>query len=159
MEGKKAKGLTREEKSKALKYLMFLKEKRCRKIKGRGCADGRPQRLYKTKEETSSPTVSTEALFLTSMIDAMERRCVITMDIAGAFMKADMPGCPDTTATLDCCCRNPSNMSWAHWRTNRVNVGSSPEGKTLSPASFHKAMGEPSTGVDSSRWISELPNA
>ena len=90
MEGKKAKGLTREEKSRALKYLMFLKEKRCGKIKGRGCADGRPQRLYKTKEETSSPTVSTEALFLTSLIDAMERRCVITMDIPGAFMQADI---------------------------------------------------------------------
>jgi hypothetical protein len=37
--------------------LMFLKQKRCGKIKGRGCADGRPQRLYKTKEETSAPTI------------------------------------------------------------------------------------------------------
>ena len=30
---------------KVLKYLMYLKEKRCGKIKARGCADGRKQRL------------------------------------------------------------------------------------------------------------------
>jgi hypothetical protein len=39
----------------ALRYLMFLKEKRCGKIKGRGCADGRPQRDYMSKEDTSAP--------------------------------------------------------------------------------------------------------
>ena len=31
--------LTKEQRGKALKYLMYLKEKRCGKIKGRGCAD------------------------------------------------------------------------------------------------------------------------
>ena len=35
--------LSREEKKAALQYLMFLKQKRCGKIKGRGCADGRKQ--------------------------------------------------------------------------------------------------------------------
>ena len=69
---------------------MFLKQKRCGKIKGRGCADGRKQRLYKNKEETSSPTISIEALFLTCLIDALENRCVITCDIPGAFMQTDM---------------------------------------------------------------------
>jgi hypothetical protein len=44
---------------------MFLKKKRCGKIKARGCADGRKQRLYKTKEETSAPTVSIESVMLT----------------------------------------------------------------------------------------------
>jgi hypothetical protein len=52
-----SKDLTLEEKQKALAYLMFIKEKLCGIIKARGCADGRKQRLYKTKEETSSPTV------------------------------------------------------------------------------------------------------
>jgi hypothetical protein len=33
--------LTHEERQKALNYLMFLKKKRCGRIKGRGCADGR----------------------------------------------------------------------------------------------------------------------
>ena len=88
MSGCNAHQLTREQKKKALKYLMFLKEKRCGRIKGRGCADGRKQRLYKTKEETSSPTVSIEALLLSCMIDAMENRDVATLDIPGAFMQA-----------------------------------------------------------------------
>ena len=86
----KASDLTRAQKRAALEYLMYLKQKRCGRIKGRGCADGRKQRLYKTKEETSSPTVSTEALFLTSLIDAEEEREVVTVDIPGAFMHADM---------------------------------------------------------------------
>jgi hypothetical protein len=69
---------------------MFLKEKRSGDVKGRGCADGRKQRMYKTKEETSSPTVSTEALFLTYIIDAIEQRSVLICDIPGAFMQADI---------------------------------------------------------------------
>ena len=82
--------LTREEKRSALKYLMFLKQKRCGRVKGRGCADGRKQRIYKTKEETSSPTISIESLFLTCIVDALEKRHVITCDIPGAFMQAEM---------------------------------------------------------------------
>ena len=80
--------LSRSEKYSTLKYLMFRKEKRCGKVKGRGCADGRKQQLYKSKEETSSPTVRVESLFLSSMIDAKEDRKVITCDIPGAFMQA-----------------------------------------------------------------------
>ena len=52
MSGVKADKMTREQKGRALKYLMFLKEKRCGRIKGHGCADGRKQRIHKTKEET-----------------------------------------------------------------------------------------------------------
>jgi hypothetical protein len=84
------KELTREQKRRALNYLMYLKQKRCGRIKARGCADGRRQRLYKTKEETSSPTVTTEAVFLTSVIEAQERRRVMTIDIPGAFMHVDI---------------------------------------------------------------------
>jgi hypothetical protein len=69
---------------------MSLQEKRCGKIKARGCADGRKQQLYMNKEETSSPTVSSEALFLTSAINAQEQRRVMTIDIPGAFMHADI---------------------------------------------------------------------
>jgi hypothetical protein len=84
------KKLSQEQKRKALNYLMYLKQKRCGRIKARGCADGRKQRLYKSKEETTSPTVSTEALFLTSAINAKEGRKVMTIDIPGAFMHADI---------------------------------------------------------------------
>ena len=37
---KMPKELTREDKKKCLNYLMYLKEKRCGRIKARGCADG-----------------------------------------------------------------------------------------------------------------------
>jgi hypothetical protein len=71
---------------------MFLKEKRCGLIKGRGCADGRKQRDYLTKEETSSPTVAIESVMLSCTIDAKEKRDVATVDIPGAFMQTDMEG-------------------------------------------------------------------
>ena len=80
--------LTSEQRKEALAYLMFLKRKRCGKIKGRGCADGRKQRAYITKEESTAPTVSTEAVFLTAVIDAMEGRNVVVLDVPGAFMQA-----------------------------------------------------------------------
>ena len=82
--------MTRDEKRKSLQYLMFLKRKRCGKIKARGCADGRPQRLYTAKEDSTSPTVAIESVFLTSVIDALEGRDVATVDVPGAFMQADM---------------------------------------------------------------------
>ena len=82
--------LTDQERKRALNYLMFLKEKRDGTIKGRGCADGRSQRLYKTKAETSSPTCKTESIFITAVIDAVEGRDVATVDIPGAFMQADI---------------------------------------------------------------------
>ena len=43
VEGRKSGDLTTAQKKAALKYLMFLKQKQCGKIKGRGCADGRKQ--------------------------------------------------------------------------------------------------------------------
>jgi hypothetical protein len=82
----------RDQKRKALQYLMFLKKKRCGMVKGRGCADGRKQREHTTKDETSSPTVATESLMLSCIIDAKERRDIATADIPGAFMQADMEG-------------------------------------------------------------------
>ena len=43
MRPRDANTLSRGKKKNALKYLMFLKEKRCGKVKGWGCADGRKQ--------------------------------------------------------------------------------------------------------------------
>jgi hypothetical protein len=75
----------------ALNYLMFLKRKRCGKIKARGYADGRPQREYISKDESSSPTVSIYALMTSCLMDAIEGRKVATCDIPGAFLQADWP--------------------------------------------------------------------
>ena len=83
--------LTKEERTKALKHLMYLKEKRNGRIKGRGCADGRPQQAYTEKIGTSSPTASLAAIMLTCLIDAFEKRDVTTVDIPGAFLQTKMP--------------------------------------------------------------------
>ena len=70
---------------------MFLKEERCGKIKARGCADGRKQREYMSKEEASSPTVAIESVMISCTIDAVEERDVATCDVPGAFMQTDQP--------------------------------------------------------------------
>jgi len=82
--------MTLEEKKAALAYLMLIKEKSSGVIKGRGCADGQKQRLYTNKEDSSSPTVAIESVFLTSVIDSKENHDVATIDVPGAFMQADM---------------------------------------------------------------------
>lgn len=87
-----ANNLSSNERSDALKYLMFLKKKRDGRVKGRGCADGRKQRKYIPKGDASSPTISIEAVFILVTIAAKERRNVITVDIPGAFMQTDLEG-------------------------------------------------------------------
>ena len=82
--------LTHEQRKEALAYLMFLKRKCCGKVKGHGCTDGRKQRAYIAKEESTAPTVSTEAVFLTAVIDALEGQEVAVLDVPGAFMQADI---------------------------------------------------------------------
>jgi hypothetical protein len=85
-----ADNLTRDEKKGALQHLMFLKQKRCGRIKGRGCADGRKERDHTAKDEATSPTVAIESVLLSCTIDAKERRDVATADTPGAFMQVDM---------------------------------------------------------------------
>jgi hypothetical protein len=82
--------LTKAERKAALRAISMVKEKRCGKIKGRTVADGRPQRKIYTKEETSSPTVSTDVLMMSILIDAKERRDVATSDVVGAYLHAEM---------------------------------------------------------------------
>ena len=69
---------------------MFLKKKRCGTIIGRGCADGHEQRASIMKEESTSPTISTEAVFLMAVVDAWENRKVAVWDVPGTFMQVDM---------------------------------------------------------------------
>ena len=60
-------------------------------MKGQGCADGRPQQDYITKEESSSPTVSLYDLMGSCLMDAIDGRKFITVDIHGAFLQGDWP--------------------------------------------------------------------
>lgn len=83
--------VTNSMRTRALNYLMFLKRKWSGLVKGRGCADGRPQRKYITKDESSLPTVSIYALMGSCVLDAIDERNVITVDIPGAFLQGDWP--------------------------------------------------------------------
>jgi hypothetical protein len=82
--------LTQKQKRGALRAISVIKEKRCGRLKGRTVGDGSVQRDMYTKEETSSPTISTDALTMLIMIDAKERRDVATADVAGAYLHAKM---------------------------------------------------------------------
>ena len=64
--------LTFEDRKKALASLMFITEKRNGYIKARKVADGSKQRTYDgyDKSDGSSPTVATDSIFLTGVIDA-----------------------------------------------------------------------------------------
>jgi hypothetical protein len=66
---------------------MFLKEKQDGKIKGRTVARGNKQRDYISKEDASLPTVTTESVLLSCIIDAEEERDVAVIDIANAFIQ------------------------------------------------------------------------
>jgi hypothetical protein len=81
--------MTRQEVIGTLNTLTFIKRKRCGRVKARTCADGRPQRSLFQKWESSSPTVRTESVLTTSIIDAYKRRVVGVYDIPGAFLHAE----------------------------------------------------------------------
>ena len=83
--------LNKDQQAKALKYLMYLKEKRCGEIKARGCVDGGKQRIYTDKQEAQSPTVSLAALMLSCVIDAVKEHDIVTVNIPGAFLQTEMP--------------------------------------------------------------------
>ena len=74
---------------------MFLTEKRDKSIKGRMVYNGKPTREWHDKEDTASPTASTESVFFTSIINAKENRDLMTTDIPNAFKQALMPKVKD----------------------------------------------------------------
>ena len=59
-------------------------------IKGRGVADGSKKQEKIKPKDTTSTTVSTEAVIITAAIDALEVRDVEVVDIPGAYLSADM---------------------------------------------------------------------
>jgi len=68
----------------------LIKEKRSGILKGRTVANGRAQRTLYNKSETAYPTIASDALMLSIIIEAYEGRDVATADIAGAYLKAYM---------------------------------------------------------------------
>ncbi len=70
---------------------MFLKEKRDISVMARMCADGRKQKNSTwSKQDTTSPTVAMELVFIIAVIDAHKRHNVACFDIPGAFLHADV---------------------------------------------------------------------
>ena len=79
--------LTDDEKSKVLESHMFIIKKGTGETKARLVGGGNKQREYLTKEDSSSPTVATESVLLTSIVDADEGRDVAIIDIPNAFIQ------------------------------------------------------------------------
>ena len=83
-----SKELTSTQKQASLQYLMFFTVKENRKMKNMVVLTAKKN--YMDKYEVSAPTVVTELLFLTCLIDVMERRDISTVDIPGDFIQIDM---------------------------------------------------------------------
>jgi len=87
---KSANELTREQKDEALRAINHITKKRDGCIKGRTVADGSVQKDLCEKSQTASPTVSTDALLISLIVDAHEQRDVAVTDVVAEFLKADM---------------------------------------------------------------------
>ena len=79
--------LTAEERRRLCEAVNLIKLKSSGELKGCTCANGSYQRNYISKEEAASPTVSMEAVIITVVMEAKERRYVITCDIPNAFIQ------------------------------------------------------------------------
>jgi hypothetical protein len=79
--------LSKAQRQTVLESHMFVKLKRDGKIKGRTIAGGNKQRDYISKEDAISPTVATESVLLSCIIDAEEHRDVAIVDIPNAFVQ------------------------------------------------------------------------
>ena len=82
---------SKSELAKAQVALMFVTEKRDGTIKARSVYNGKPTRVWQSKDEARSPTVSLEGLMLTLCVDAKENRDVMTLDVPNAFIQTAMP--------------------------------------------------------------------
>jgi hypothetical protein len=61
--------LTDTQKADSLRSISVLKEKRDGTLKGHTCADGSSRSGRYSKSETGSPTVASDAFFLTALVD------------------------------------------------------------------------------------------
>ena len=75
------------QRQKVLESHMFLKEKIDGAINVRSLAGGNKQCDYISKEDVSSPTVATEEVTLSCIIDAEEERDVAVINTPNAFIQ------------------------------------------------------------------------
>jgi hypothetical protein len=79
--------LSQVQRQTVLESHMFIKQKHDGKIKGRTVAGGNKQRDYISKEDAISPTVATEAVLWSCIIDAEEGRDIAVVDIPNACVQ------------------------------------------------------------------------
>ena len=90
-EGIKIEDMTPLDRKRAMESLLFLVEKRDGKIKARTVANGSTQRAYIDREDSSSPTVATDALLITGVLEAKQGRDIMTNDVPNAFVQTPIP--------------------------------------------------------------------
>jgi hypothetical protein len=73
-------------------YAPSVLSKKSATVDCRTIAHGGPQRSLYTKSETTSPTVSSDALMLSIVIDAYDGSDVATAGVTGAYLQAKMDG-------------------------------------------------------------------
>ena len=80
-----------EDRRNSLASLMFITEERNGDIKARKVVDGSKQRMYDryNKSDGLLPTVSTDSIFLTGVVDAREKRTKAILDIANVFLHTE----------------------------------------------------------------------
>ncbi len=66
---------------------IFVERKQDGILKAQQVTGGNKQRGYIMKEDASSPTISSEAVMLTCVVDANENREVVIVDIPNAFIQ------------------------------------------------------------------------
>jgi hypothetical protein len=74
-----------------MESLHFLVKKPDGKIKARTCANGSTQCEYIDREDATSPTAATEAILITGVIDAKQRRDIMTNDVPNVFVQTPIP--------------------------------------------------------------------
>jgi hypothetical protein len=79
------KSLTAEQCKRVLESHIFVERKRDGVLKARQVAGGNKQRGYIMKKDASSPTVSSETVMLTCIVNANENREVAIVDILNVF--------------------------------------------------------------------------
>ena len=80
------KELTHTQRQTVLESHMFLKERKYGAIKGRAVDGGNKQLDYISKEDVSSPTVATEAVLLSYIINTEVERGFAVIYILNAFI-------------------------------------------------------------------------
>ena len=78
------------QKKMALEPIMIVKDKCDESLKGRFCTDGQKQRGTMEKDESTSPIVGIDSVFIFATIEAAKGRDVAVVDLPGSYLSANM---------------------------------------------------------------------